>query len=214
MEKNRKQRAVHSIDNKDIEEKVSNANYNTEDKEVLEMFAKRLNEELENQKIIQQDFCKTVTIATGTLSQYRNGIRFPQAHILLKMADVLGVSTDYLLGKSKVKKYSNIELNKMFGFTDNTIATLKAVSPKSSLNVLFDNDNEDAVNYLLEEIQNYKDDLKALDIYKKEDSDYKLKVGFMKVTKNIDFAKFRMQQALQNLVDEYYKNEIEQYNKK
>lgn len=95
---------------------------------MLESFATRLNKELEEQNIKQEDFADTINISEGALSNYRNGTRFPQANTLFKMAKKLECSTDYLLGLSKLKSPDeNFKtVHKLTGLSDKAIEVLRS----------------------------------------------------------------------------------------
>ena len=54
---------------------------------------------------------KELKIASGTVSEWKNGKRIPQAATLKKIADFFDVSVDYLLGKAtEPDKTGNTEL--------------------------------------------------------------------------------------------------------
>lgn len=46
----------------------------------------------------QKELAKMVGIAQNTLAQYENGTASPSLKVLVKLAEVLNTSTDYLLG--------------------------------------------------------------------------------------------------------------------
>ena len=46
----------------------------------------------------QKELAKMVGIAQNTLAQYESGIASPSLKVLVKLAEVLNTSTDYLLG--------------------------------------------------------------------------------------------------------------------
>lgn len=62
----------------------------------------------------QKELCEKTNINEATLSRYENGIREPKAATLSKIAEVLGVSCDYLLGITHIRNYesSQNDLNK------------------------------------------------------------------------------------------------------
>lgn len=55
-----------------------------------------------------KDFCEMAGISYNTYQNYETGKRLPTAEILMRLADFYNVSTDYLLGRTKVK-----EMNKL-----------------------------------------------------------------------------------------------------
>lgn len=50
-------------------------------------------------KLSRNEFAKKISVSEAAISQYERGIRIPHAEILYKMADVLKVSVDTLLGR-------------------------------------------------------------------------------------------------------------------
>lgn len=51
----------------------------------------------------QLALCEKLSIEQSTLSNYENGRRIPKPDMIVKMADIFGVSTDYLLGKTDMR---------------------------------------------------------------------------------------------------------------
>lgn len=49
--------------------------------------------------LLQRDVAKQLKISSSTYSNYEQGIRQPTPEMLCKLADVFGVSVDYLLGR-------------------------------------------------------------------------------------------------------------------
>ena len=56
----------------------------------------------------QKELCEKADINEATLSRYENGLREPKAATLLKLAEVLEVSTDYLLGITDIRNYKKL----------------------------------------------------------------------------------------------------------
>ena len=66
------------------------------------MFGKRLREARMRKKLTQPKLADAVGVALRTYQCYEQGIREPAYHILVRLADVLDVSTDYLLGREEL----------------------------------------------------------------------------------------------------------------
>ena len=64
------------------------------------MFNKRLREMRMKRKLTQQMTADSADIALRTLQNYEQGIREPSYDILVKLADTLDVSLDYLFGRT------------------------------------------------------------------------------------------------------------------
>lgn len=63
--------------------------------------SERLEAILEEKNIKQKELAAKIGVTEVTISRYLNGERKPQSDIIIKMAEYLGVSTDYLLGMTE-----------------------------------------------------------------------------------------------------------------
>lgn len=66
------------------------------------VFAKRLKEEREKRGWTQEYMANLLEIKIGTLSGYERNYRTPDLEMTMKIADVLGVTVDYLLGREEL----------------------------------------------------------------------------------------------------------------
>ncbi|WP_152657438.1 helix-turn-helix domain-containing protein [Oceanobacillus sp. CFH 90083] len=66
----------------------------------MKILSQRLREARENAGLKQIEASKLLGISNGTLSGYEREYRDPDTETLHKMADLYGVSVDWLLGKS------------------------------------------------------------------------------------------------------------------
>lgn len=61
----------------------------------------------------QEYVCKQLNISSGALSRYETGMYEPKSLELVKdFANLFGVSTDYLLGKSDIRNPERINIDK------------------------------------------------------------------------------------------------------
>ena len=67
-------------------------------------FITRLNNELHNKHMTQRELAQRTNITEATISRYCNGKRIPSITQLTKIADVLNVNADYLLGRGAVER--------------------------------------------------------------------------------------------------------------
>lgn len=152
----RKRRIAQSVDQLIIDENIEKTGFNEEGKDMLRSFATRLNKELENQNIHQEDFCEKITLSDAALSKYRNGKGFPTCDIAVKIAKELNVTLDYLFGLSDVKigNMDFYKVNKITGLSQKSVQRLKLIVTESK------NDNVPktcfineirTLNYLLED---------------------------------------------------------------
>ena len=64
------------------------------------MFGKRLREARMARSLTQPQLAEVIGVALRTYQQYEQGIRNPSFDALVQLADVLDVSTDWLLGRT------------------------------------------------------------------------------------------------------------------
>ena len=78
--------------------------------------------QLRSQRNISQiDLAKQIGVSKSVVSSYENNVHYPPYDILLKMARLFGVSTDYLLGASGNRSIS------VEGLTDAQIASVTMI---------------------------------------------------------------------------------------
>lgn len=194
-----KTKQLNMIDDYIIINNVKEAKYSDEDRDLLLKFARRFNKLL-GEKISQSNFSKQTGISTGAISKYRNGLVFPPANNLYKISKALNVSTEYLLGSSDVKHYTNEELNKKFGLYDVSIDVLEHISKSSKdyLNLIFNNEVEDVEYFLLKMGDYYKN---AIEL-KKIDKNDKLKdVKIYDLKEQLNIEGYKVQKELLSLID-------------
>ena len=71
---------------------------------VMTMEYKRIRDMREDKDLTQSDIAKILNVAQRTYSGYENGARSIPVESVIKLAFYYGVSIDYLLGLTKVKK--------------------------------------------------------------------------------------------------------------
>ena len=64
-------------------------------------FRERLKEWRLKRGMSQEELARTADVPTASVSHFETGHRFPNAETLRRLADALGVSADYLLGRVK-----------------------------------------------------------------------------------------------------------------
>lgn len=64
----------------------------------MEIFGKRVKNELKEQGKLQKDLCNYLNVKKSTLSEWLNGNNEPCMEYIVKIAIFLDVTTDYLLG--------------------------------------------------------------------------------------------------------------------
>lgn len=75
------------------------------------MFNKRLREIRMKRGYTQQKLSESVDIALRTYQCYETGTRTPNYSVLIKLADVLEVSIDYLLGRDDFLKSHGVSVD-------------------------------------------------------------------------------------------------------
>lgn len=69
----------------------------------MAQFGEILAELRQDHKLTQRDLAKMLYVTDGTISNYENGVHFPDVEKLSTLADYFHVSTDYLLGRCTAK---------------------------------------------------------------------------------------------------------------
>lgn len=88
------------------------------------IFSKRLCEELIKQKRTNADFAMAIGSSKSAITNYTRGYRIPTPKQLQKIAFALGVTADYLLGKTNTDDISIAEVEDMLGLNENTMRVL------------------------------------------------------------------------------------------
>lgn len=65
----------------------------------MAQFGELLAELREDRKLSQKDLAGIIYVSPGTISNYENGVHYPDIEKLIALADFFHVSTDYLLGR-------------------------------------------------------------------------------------------------------------------
>lgn len=194
----RKEREKNHIDTEVIIENVKKIKkYPKDKKEILLNFSLKLNDLLFEKGISQEKFAEMSNIGETSISKYRNGTALPKQENIDAIAKALGVSSEYLVGKSETKDYSYKQLNKLFGFNDDTINNLSSCFNKEYLNNIFNGDR-DSINYFIERLKNYVD---IKNKYKKETKTLD-KIWYKN---KIDEAGYYLKKSLIDLIDENLK---------
>lgn len=64
-------------------------------------FGELLAELRQDRGMTQKELAKVLYVSDGTISNYENGVHYPDVEKLMDIADFFGVTTDYLLGRCK-----------------------------------------------------------------------------------------------------------------
>ena len=69
-----------------------------------EIFISRLDQARKEKGLTQRELANKVGVTEVSMSRYINGTRVPSGPIVVNIAKALGISVDYLVGTSNVKK--------------------------------------------------------------------------------------------------------------
>ncbi len=86
------------------------------------MLDQRIRQLRSERGINQKELGDAVGVSKQSVSNWENGNIMPSVDLLIRLADVFGVSTDYLLGRTE-KRTINVE-----GLTDLQIAHLQLIA--------------------------------------------------------------------------------------
>lgn len=65
----------------------------------MAVFGELMSELRQDRGLTQKELGKILSVSTGTISNYENGVHYPDLEKLVQLADYFQVSTDYLLGR-------------------------------------------------------------------------------------------------------------------
>lgn len=65
----------------------------------MAQFGEMLSELRQFSGMAQKELAEKLHVSPGTISNYENGVHFPDVEKLIDLADIFDVSTDYLLGR-------------------------------------------------------------------------------------------------------------------
>lgn len=90
----------------------------------------------------QQDLAAVLFVNQTAVSQWERGVTIPSPPILLKLSELYGVSTDYLLGRTdEVKPASNIrvtdEHNQTITLDDDALELIDSLRSRPEMKMLF-----------------------------------------------------------------------------
>ncbi|GAU79491.1 transcriptional regulator [Fusibacter sp. 3D3] len=71
-----------------------------------DMIENRLKQLRKENSLTQKELADKLNISKGSIAMYETGKRSPDNDILSSIADFFDVSTDYLLGRSNIRRYS------------------------------------------------------------------------------------------------------------
>ena len=88
-----------------------------------EIFISRLDQARKEKGLTQRELANRVGVTEVSMSRYVNGARVPKGPIVVNIAKALGVSVDYLVGTSSVKKRQT-NADRIRNMSDEEIAEL------------------------------------------------------------------------------------------
>ena len=93
-----------------------------------EIFISRLDQARKEKGLTQRELAGRVGVTEVSMSRYVNGARVPKGPIVVNIAKALGVSVDYLVGTSSVKKRQT-NADRIRNMSDEELAELITGSP-------------------------------------------------------------------------------------
>lgn len=107
----------------------------------MAQFGEILAELRQDRGLSQAELAKIIYVTAGTISNYENGIHFPDVEKLIAIANYFQVSTDYLLGRVNSPLSPDAFNENIFPHvtTGELIVRLKSLSPerRKALQVIF-----------------------------------------------------------------------------
>lgn len=86
-----------------------------------------LRELREEKNLLQKDIASYLNITTSAYGYYEQGKREPDIHVVNSLADFYNVSSDYILGRTNIKKAKPL----LTSIHSSLITTIDSLSPES-----------------------------------------------------------------------------------
>ena len=126
----RQKRIAHRVDEADIENNVRKRYPdNREKRENLYRFATTFNDLLEAKGVDQVKLAEDLTIASGTISEYRNGQTEPKLNNLIAIANYLGVDCRFLMTGVQSEYVASANYT---GLCNDALSNLHALTEKAN----------------------------------------------------------------------------------
>jgi transcriptional regulator with XRE-family HTH domain len=99
------------------------------DNKVISSFAINFLECIDEKGVSFDELHEETGISKGSFSAYKKGTTVPSILVINKLADYFGVSTDYLLGRTSIKKpdFDHVGIEKMLGLSEKAIERLMEI---------------------------------------------------------------------------------------
>lgn len=117
----------------------------------METLGSRILEELNKNNLTQKELAKRVGTTEVTIGRYINDKREPNASMLFEISKVLGVTTDYLLGRSsnpKLSRKNELDIQK-------NLEEMKNNFNKGTLQMQLDGEelDDEVIQYILDNME-------------------------------------------------------------
>lgn len=73
----------------------------------MSVFGDRLRTIREENNMLAKDLAKLVGVEPAAVTNWEKGVRFPKDNVILRIAEIFNVTTDFLLGRDVYQSYSN-----------------------------------------------------------------------------------------------------------
>ena len=87
------------------------------------MMKTRLKQLRQEKELTQTELANKLNISQGSVAMYESGKRIPENNVLILLSKFFDVSTDYLLGLTDIRKYSEdiLAFNSTEGLTEDDL---------------------------------------------------------------------------------------------
>ncbi len=112
----------------------------------LPLFSRRLSELRIDHEMSLKEFADFIGLSRATIGFYEAGDRLPDAETIIAITTKCGVSADWLLGISEVKRQEDIKSNIELGLSQESIDSLRTLKGMNGLHLLEDFLNDSKYN--------------------------------------------------------------------
>lgn len=111
-----------------------------EEKKLCKEFGRRVASRREERGITQSELAEIVGRGAQTVSNWEQGYYFPDAYVLLKLAEALNCDLDYLVGRIETKTHDIQTVCKITGLSEKAVEKITSVKPYRDLSDLLPTD--------------------------------------------------------------------------
>lgn len=182
------------------------------------LIGQRINVALARKNIKQKELAEKLSVSDNTISYFVSGKRTPNTEQIIKISQILDISTDYLLGRSEIlSPDTNIQaIGECIGLSESVIEALKGIktSVATKKETIFPKNYFDILNALLDSAK-FQLVIMAIDKYAKsvKDSEKEIEAEKRFIKEQGDKAYKDLDTDILNALDSFSEKQVTEIEK-